>query len=512
MIFKTDKIIKLNSFIQKLKNLILPEIRIQLFIKVIMTPNPQRKPKSLKFTKIYNSLNELERNEFRYFVLMRNVEGRNYEEVLKLISGDDFIFKKNGSINNRTLWNRISELTILLEKFLSMKELFNDTEVVKLFLFRQLRKRNLNELYVSGMNKYINELNNMLLDPFTFNLKQRLYLEASFFAAQQNDMDEYRSYRELFEVNSFSDMIIKMVIHSFDTLVNEIKGVKINSELTSLFINSPELIKIIKLISDKNKNIGNQLKMLHDLTLTFHKNERDSLLKAKEIFYKNIEKNSPEFNQLVFKFMLNYCIEKRERESVNHDDEIGYIILELFEKKINHNFYEDLLDPTPSLNQFRDFILLAGRKKIGLLNLYLQKVFPHVKEAHKAEVEFFVEAVRSFFFNDFGRSLSFFNKIKKKHYLHYFDHLKFSSMIYFETSKFVELSQVLTNFKTYVSRHKEFSETAKLRIFNFIHCLNLLSGYKETKIMKFSDLEYQISEKTPLLEREWLLKQLNKLK
>lgn len=474
-----------------------------------MKTETQRKPKSIKFTVIYNSLNEQEKNEFRYFVLLNNIEGRNYENVLKLITDNNFVLRDSTSdYKDRTLWNRFSELTILIEKYLAMKEFFEDKDAIKLFQIKQLRKRNLDDLNVSSQNKYMKELNNMLFAPYTLYLKHDLYDEAAFFAAHQNNMEEYRRYKELYEINYFSYVIMNSIIYSFDTLVNEVKGVKINSELTNLIINSVEIKKIIKHITEKDKKIGNQLLMLHGLTLTFNKNENDYLAEAKEIFYKNIKNNSKDFNFLIFKFMLNYCIQKRESGPEKHED----TIVELFEKKITSGCYKDLMDPTPSLNHFRDFIMLAGRKKISLLNLYMKIVFPHVNPAYKPEIEFYVEAIRSFHFDDYERSLSFFNKINKKHYIHYFDYFRFSSMIYFETSRFVELTQGLTNFKTYVNRHNEFSENAKLKIFNFILCLNLLSNYKQSKLKKFSNLEFEIKDKIPILEREWLLKQLDKLR
>ena len=473
-----------------------------------MKTETQRKPKSIKFSAIYNSLNEPDKSEFRYFVLMSNVEGRSYDSILKLITENDFILKESKSdYKDRTLWNRISELTILIEKYLAMKEFFEDKNEYKLFLNKQLRKRNLNDLCNSSLGKYIKELDDMLFEPYTLYLKYDLYDEAAFFAAHQNKMDEYRRYKELYEINYFSCVIMNSIIYSFDTLVNEVKGIKINSELTSVIINSAEIKKIIKLIAGKDKKIGDQLLMLHGLTLTFNKNDDDFLTEAKEIFYKNIKNNSQEFNFLIFKFMLNYCIQKRESTPVNHED----TIVELFEKKITSGCYRDLMDPTPSLNHFRDFIMLAGRKKTDLLNLYMEIVFPQAKPADRSEIEYFVEAIRSFHFNDYERSLGFFNKINKKHYIHYFDYFRFTSMIYFETSRFVELSQGITNFKTYVNRHNEFSENAKLKIFNFIKCLNLLANYKENGTMKFSDLEFQINEITPVLEREWLLKQTGKL-
>lgn len=159
---KADKIINLISFFQKLKNLILPTHfpKSQLLYRILKTET-QRKPKSLKFTANYNSLNELERNEFRYFVLMSNVKGRNYESILKLITTNNFILKdRESDYKDRTLWNRISELTILMEKYLAMKELLNEPAIVKLFAIKQLRKRNLKDLFISGLNKYINDLNN----------------------------------------------------------------------------------------------------------------------------------------------------------------------------------------------------------------------------------------------------------------------------------------------------------------------------------------------------------------
>lgn len=439
---------------------------------------------------------------------MNNVEGRNYENTLKLITANDFTFKgAKSDYKDRTLWNRISELTIFIEKYLAMKEFFDEKIGYKLFLNKQLRKRNLKDLCDSSLNNYIKDLNDMLFEPYTLYLKYDLYDEAAFFAAHQNKMSNYRKFRELYEISFLSHMIIILIINYFDALVNETKGVKINSELTGLIINSSEIKTIIKFITGKDKNIGNQLLMLHNMTLTYKKAENNYFAEAKEIFYKNIKNNSGDFNFLIFKFMLNYCIQKRESSQDKNED----AIIELFEKKITSGCYKDLMDPTPSLNHFRDFIMLAGRKKISLLNLYMKIVFPHVKPADRSEIEYFVEAIRSFHFNDFERSLGFFNKIIKKHYIHYFDYFRFTSMIYFETSRFVELSQGIINFKTYVNRHNEFSENAKLKIFNFIKCLNLLANFKENGAMKFSDLEFQINEITPVVEREWLLKQTGKL-
>ncbi|HMQ67767.1 MAG TPA: hypothetical protein PKC58_02175 [Ignavibacteria bacterium] len=440
---------------------------------------------------------------------MNNIEGRNYERILKLITDKDFILPDiNSDYKVRTLWNRISELTILLEKYLAMKEFLEDKGAVKIHLLKQLRKRNLNDLFVSGLNKNIDDLENMLIEPQTPFLKQSLYSEAAFFTAQQNNMDQYKRYRELYEINFLSYVIMILIINNFDALVNEMKGAKINSELSQLVINSAEIKKIIELISGKDKKIGIQLLMLHRLTLTFNKSGNDCLNEAKDIFYNNIKNNSENLNFLLFKFMLNYCIKKEETDPGKHED----TIVELFEKKITFGCYKDLMDPTPSFNHFRDFVLFAGRNKLSLLDLYMKKVFPHVQPALKSEIEYFIKAIRSFYTDDFEKSLNFLKKINKKHYIHYLDYFKFSSMVYYETSMFEELSQGLVNFKTYVRRHNEYSENAKSKIFNFIDCVNLLSDYKINRKMKFSDLEFQINKKAPVLEPKWLLKQLFKLR
>lgn len=440
---------------------------------------------------------------------MSNIRGRNYESILKLITESNFILKDSKSdYKDRTIWNRISELTILMEKYFAMKELLSDPGIERLFAIKQLRKRNIKDLFVSGLNKYITELNNAPLSKNTLDLKQELYTEAAFFSITGNDLNEYKRYKELFEINYMTNVIITAIIFNFDTLVLQINDVKMNSDLTNLLIKSVGIRKIINTIISVDKNLGNQILMLYELSITLNKKEKNYLFKAKEFFYKNIDNNSEEFNELVFRFLLNYCIKKIETEPEKHED----ILLELFEKKIKHNFYRDMLDPNPALSHFSEFVLLSARKKISLLNLYMKIVFPHVKPADRSEIEFYVEAIRSFYFGDYERSLGFLNKINKKHFIHYFDYFRFSSMIYFETSRFVELSQGLTNFKTYVKRHKEFSENAKLKIFNYFFCLNLLANYKENRSIKFSDLEFQIKESTPVLEREWLLKQLSKLR
>lgn len=118
-----------------------------------------------KFFSIYNTFSETEKSEFRLLISspLFNKEKRNYTAILNGIESDilsDSEFTETS--NKRNLWNRLSELTKLAERFLVLKATEPENFSYELILLKELKKRNLDEHFEKKFTKIKTEVDNSL--------------------------------------------------------------------------------------------------------------------------------------------------------------------------------------------------------------------------------------------------------------------------------------------------------------------------------------------------------------
>lgn len=107
--------------------------------------------KNNRFIKIYDTFSSTEKKEFLEFTSIPFLnKGRNYNQFIENLDSDRDDILNSGtdrSNKNKTYSNRISELTILAEKFLMLKNLEKDNFTFETLLLDELCLRNLNHFY-----------------------------------------------------------------------------------------------------------------------------------------------------------------------------------------------------------------------------------------------------------------------------------------------------------------------------------------------------------------------------
>ncbi|MBK8383852.1 MAG: hypothetical protein IPL16_18570 [Ignavibacteria bacterium] len=116
-----------------------------------------RLKRKVKFITLYNTFSETERNHFKLFISSPLFNGgRDYSDIIEDIESHKFKYSElTVTKANRTLWNRLSELTKLAERFLVIKSAENEKYIFDLFLLKEFRKRNLDEYFKKEIEKQL---------------------------------------------------------------------------------------------------------------------------------------------------------------------------------------------------------------------------------------------------------------------------------------------------------------------------------------------------------------------
>ena len=140
-----------------------------------------KRKKNIKFLTLYNSFTETEKKEFRKFI-KKNPFGnnRNYIKILSAIkTNENGIAEFSISQSDRSRWNRISELSLLADKFLIMKSIESDKFLKSVLLLKEYNNRNLFSTFEQNYNslhKLIAKEPIVNFDYNSFNVINNIYL------------------------------------------------------------------------------------------------------------------------------------------------------------------------------------------------------------------------------------------------------------------------------------------------------------------------------------------------
>lgn len=89
--------------------------------------------------------------EFRKFISCPLFnKGRDYCKLLESLEKNNLDFKKiDEKAKDRTIWNRLSELTLIAEKYIVYNRIISDKFLFNSFLLQEYNDRNLNSHFIN---------------------------------------------------------------------------------------------------------------------------------------------------------------------------------------------------------------------------------------------------------------------------------------------------------------------------------------------------------------------------
>ena len=471
-----------------------------------------KKKKELRFFEIYRSFSESERKEFREFISISLFnKGRNYNGFLdKIQLKDDLIFEIADSNPDRTNWNRLSELTLLAEKFLTIKNLDNNKFSGELLLLNELNKRDIINLYdqkfkalyksTSSKNPSLKKVNE-LLKIYNTHLKSK--------SAVNNIQLRFDSF-----FNAFNLMYLKFVIGVLDFLINCFYIEK--SNISSPLSYRDELNKI----HDLNRHIIYVEKFLPEYypLVSYYYYVYKSLLNpddtynyyiARKILTNDFKDSSKEFRSVLITYLIDYNIFKTNKTGQSESKELFYFVnIKMKDRMLD----EDLKNDYQNFGFITYTMNALALNKIKWAENFVTIYGKYLPVQNRESGILLARAYIEYYRKDFYTCKKYLDQIIPYNPYSYIDSAKLNLRTCYELKKFEECFILLRRLQEYLRTKKNTNEiyisTAKLFCSAYILLLRL---HDNPTMENLTKLEFLLS-KNNIDGRKWIERKMNELK
>jgi len=460
--------------------------------------------KKIKFIAIYNSFSEKEKKEFGEYINCSFFnKGRDYIKFLnslKEVNSDKL--KLTFPIKDRTRWNRLSELSILAEKFLLLKRLESNDHLYNTLLLNEFNERKLNFLFPgvysaavlkskkmpADVNKLkgLSELNKLCLTHLEIVNDNDGYLDL-FYRNDKNFLAKL--ILEILDnlITSFKNKIAKPTIH--DDLLEDIYGV----------INFNEILKKIKMVNPEYYPL---VAFNYHIYRSF--TEPDNPVhyqNVKKIFLVIHKKVSKDYLKSMYVNMINSLIISRNSDFANINEDLFLII----KSKLEQNLTDELKSNDFLDNYFRDFVFIACTvNKIKWAENFVKKYSVMLPVELKEPVIAISKAFINFKKGNYESCNRLLNNLTSRNPFIYIDKTKLTIISSYELNDIERCHLVLKSFNEYLRRPKNVQD--KLVSYAKVFCRGvfLLLKLKEQPVKKnLLNLEYFLS-KEKFESNQWI--------
>jgi hypothetical protein len=418
-----------------------------------------------KFISFYINLNKKEEKEFTKLALCGYFSPkRSYKNILtelkRIKSGSGRVssnltvdLKKNTKMNKRALWNRLSELNGIAEKFLIIKNTEKDPLLAKSLLMEELSLRKDTKALQLHENPVKKMLAASMQDIDSLYRRHRLLQQLG---ELHTELDNYSIAAEYYLAQS-DVSTIHYLTGSFKNLLdmelqkrnNMLQGYSLAHEL----LNSGKLDGLIDKIISGFPEYTAPLEIYYHLYNAFKNphNEKHYLF-AKNVFLKRSGVFSKEFRNEIFQYLRNFCIEKTNLGNSEFYNEI----FELNELILEQGLYSGLSSMNSRTNHFRNFIFAASRlNKYEWIKEFIKKYSTEIPPDTREDEVNLSMAILNVYEKKFDAALEYLYRIKRKNYLHYLDTSVYKLIVFYEIAEYEESRMEMARLKDYLRQHKE---------------------------------------------------------
>lgn len=461
-----------------------------------------------EFRKFGEFLNSPYHNKSRKIIQLYELINFNYDEFdANVITNEKIakaIFSGEGDKdqNVRTL---ISSFTALLEEFLVIEELNNNSLHGKTFLLKSLRDRNILKTFdmvskeiTDIQQKDFNRNTDYYYNEFTF---KETWLN---YHGEDLDLDLDKSYQEMSDNADHLFIVTKLKV--LNTVISRkiLSGISIYKTYWAVENILKYIEKNIDDIEQHHPIIYSEYKILMmvlepDKVKHFHDLE-------KHVFH-NISRYNEEELEQVYYSLSNYCVNKI---ALGEDKFVN----ELY--KIHSNFEKTGFYSKNKNLQYTDFIgvIICG------LNMKQMKWVEHFFETYKGNIASEVKrdtinlssALIAFQNKKYKDCIGFLSKVGYKYTYFYLKSKETLIKAYYELGEIESLEAVVDAAKHYLKRHKEMLSIHFDRYILFLnYVINLLKLDKKQK-PELKMLMKKLDENRTTIAREWLIEKIIEMK
>lgn len=446
--------------------------------------------KTIKFKTLYNTLTDIEKNEFYEFLnssLSPKLHvPRSIIENFK--PGNNLSVLQFDKLSSQSIWNINSQLSRALEMFFAIKELTFDQDQIFRLSGIQMQKRNLNKIVSKKYLRKINEFSNSKIHEKTFRIIAdtcREYLNSILIEGNKKQQSEvYELYNNFLCLN----LLFELIIMRFNNEVTSFFKKETKKYFLNDMFNYIDIANILEMLKNNFPRYYPVIRLWNEIyELYSMKFEIDQYHRVKNNFFDIMDQLSDELKTGIFNVLTDLLILKREKSGIAVDREL----FEIFSRKEADKLNEDIKLNKIGYNHFRDNIFIALKVgEIEWAEYFLKKYSDELPENQKDNDVNTGKALICFSKGQYNESLTYIKKLKKSYFIHYSDYFRISMKANFELANYNECILIAEKFKEYLKRNKDLPDQIVKGSKLFIKNLVKLSEYKITSDKKYlKDIE-----------------------
>lgn len=470
--------------------------------------------KNIRFLIIYNSFSESEKSEFKNFISYSpGTSRRNYNRILSSLTiNEKGIIELPDAKTDRTRWNRLSELHLLAEKFLTLKSVESDSFLNRFLLITEFHRREMEVPFEHSYKKLITEISDQPVVNYNYYHVSQLdiiyqdYLKSK---RETNYSSEYFSRSGNFRTGIH---LIELLEHLIKIWSMKKTGILNSKSLEEEIFESLNFEKILLTFS---RNSGSPdklyqiLKYLYLVYLSLNDPENDeNYVNAKRIFFRDLKSVSKGKRSQFLDYLIGIMIERANLSIPGSSKELFY----LMNRKLKAGFIDDFHKSEKVINGFRDYLITSiGLGKFRWANNFINKYGPLLPPEIRDDHMLMGKALVLFHENKFLLCNVFLNKIKKKNPFFYVDVSVLKLKVLFELKKFDECHEALKRLNEYLRRERVIQEHLRIYAKEFCNAFTLLLKLNRTPDRNnLNELEFVLSKKD-MIGKKWIILKMNEI-
>lgn len=436
---------------------------------------------------------------------------RNNINRLKEITNEDFFQKiyPRKIYSNKTLRNRLTELTVLAKKFIVNKETESDKALNNMLLLKGLKKRKLYNIFRSEYEKVNNE--EEMTAAKSYNGAEIKMLSAYVYLEMQDYSNIFENYKK------WAEYFITFFLENYFMIMIEFEsekryGINSGNNIGYDLINNLKADNFIKALQQRSDN---------EYTLTYlyyylfksncDINDEGVYKKFSDLFFKNLNLLSTDQKNDFFGYMISRYFEKINAGS----KEFLKDVFKLYNLKLKLGLYSELKAIRYPSTAYRDYIVVGLRlKKYKWVEDFIKKYSDELPSEVR-DIEINMAYTRLYMSKmEFDNALMYLDRLETNNSLYLLDASRIRLRIYYEMMKFEEAILEVDRIKHYIKNN-----TKRIALSVRKYSKDFLDKYNELLKLRLSpdkkEIDYflkRVQESTGLVLKEWLLEKVNEMR
>lgn len=460
--------------------------------------------RKIKFFTIYGTFSETERKYFKLFITSPLFNGgRDYTDIIEDIESHKFKYAElTRTKANRTLWNRLSELTKLAERFLVIKSAEEENYTYDLLLLKEFSKRNLEEYFKKEIEKLLLDIKVTL--PAT--LKSNVFFETNDLYL---DYLKSKTNNKKFEAQFSEDGNYKIAFFILDLLERLIQlwERKLSSSISSNlyienFYQTLDLKNVLQYIKKKVPDMYPIIAFWYNLYNALRDPLNDLHYKnARKIFYNKLDYLPAENKEKLYFYLMEYNFELHNRFVPGADEEL----FSLIKNKLSEGLYTDLLDSNFTTNHFRDYFFTAlSLNEIDWIEKFIEEFGPKLPKEFRDDTIMLVKVTLMLQNKQFSEAKAQIKKMKRVNPFLYIDISQLKLIAFYELGEIEECYEELRRLLDFLNTDRNIQQDLIKFTRIFCNSYHLLLKLKENPTRKnLNDLQFDLSRGN-ITGRRWI--------